>query len=98
MTAASYHARLSDRDHIIVEFRDLAGMSVKHFVFKEDHRIGIADRSLQKALVVGGRERRDHLEPRNLRVPGRVILAVLGGDAGPAPLRPAEPDRAADLP
>ena len=72
-------------------------MAVQHFVFEEDHRIGIADRGLQQALVVGGRKRRDHLQAGNLRVPGRIILAVLGGDAGGGAVRPAEHDRAAHL-
>ena len=95
--ARSRDARLADRDHIIVELRHLAGMAVQHFVLEEDHRIGIADRGLQQALVVGGRKRRDHLEARDLRVPGRIVLAVLGGDAGGGAVRAAEHDRAAHL-
>ena len=89
--------RLADRDDVIVELRHLAGMAVQHLVFEEDDRVGIADRGLQQALVVGGRERRDHLQARNLRVPGRVILAVLGGDAGRGAVRATEHDRAAHL-
>ena len=97
VTAGAHDPRLADRDHVIVEFRHLAGMAVQHFVFEEDHRIGIADRGLQQALVVGGRKRRDHLQAGDLRIPGRVILAVLGGDAGGGAVRPAEHDRAAHL-
>src|SRR5665647_518053 len=97
MAARSYDPRLADRDHVIVEFWHLAGVAVQHFVFEEDHRIGIADRGLEQALVVGGRIRRDHLEAWNLRKPGREILAVLGGDAGGSAIRSAEHDRAAHL-
>ncbi len=72
-------------------------MAVQHFVFEEDHRIGIADRCLQQALVVGRRIWRDHLEARDLRVPGRVILAVLGADPRCGAVRSAEHDRSAHL-
>ena len=91
-------ARLADRDHIIVELRHLAGMAVQHLVLEEDHGVGIADRGLQQALVVGRRIRRDHLQAGDLRVPGRIVLAVLGGDAGGGAVGPAEHDRAAHLP
>ena len=72
-------------------------MAVQHLVFEEDHRVGIADRGFQEALVIGGRKRRDHLQARNLRVPGRVILAVLGCDARRGAVGPTEHDRAAHL-
>ena len=72
-------------------------MAVEHFVFEEDDGIGIADRGLEQALVIGGREWRDHLQTRDLRVPGRIILAVLGRDAGGSAVRPAEYDRATHL-
>ncbi len=97
MTTGSYDPRLADRDHVVVEFWDLAGVAVQHFVFEEDHRIGIADRGLEQALVIGGRERCDHLQARDLRVPGRIILAVLGGNARGRAVRTAEHDRTAHL-
>ncbi|KIT81871.1 hypothetical protein QT20_00100, partial [Staphylococcus aureus] len=68
-----------------------------HLVLEEDHRIGIADRGLEQALVVGGRVRRDHLEARDLRIPGGVVLAVLGGDTGGGTVRAAKHDRTAHL-
>ena len=95
--ARAHDPRLADRDHIVIQLRHLAGMAVQHLVFEEDDGVGIADRGLQQALVIGGRKRRDHLQARNLRVPGRVILAVLGSDAGGGAIRPAEHDRAAHL-
>ncbi len=95
--ALAHHARLADRHDIVVELRHFAGVAVEHLVLEEDDGIGIADRGLQEALVVGGRVRRDHLQARNLRVPGRIVLAVLRGDARGGAVRPAEHDGAAHL-
>src|SRR5205085_12192395 len=92
VTARAHHARLADRDHVIIEFWHWAGVAVQHLVFEEDHRVGVADRGLQQAFVVGGGKRRDYLQAGNLRVPGRVILTVLGGDARGRTVRPAEYD------
>ena len=89
--------RLADRQNKIVELGHRRGMAVEDFVFQEDHRIGIADRGLQQALGVGGIRGRDHPQTRNVREPGRIILAVLGGDARGGAVRPAEHDRAAHL-
>ena len=64
------------------------GLAVENFVLKEDHRVGIADRRLQQALGVGRGVGRDHLQARDVRVPGGIVLAVLGGDARGAPFGP----------
>ncbi|MGY4504782.1 hypothetical protein ACVWYH_008739 [Bradyrhizobium sp. GM24.11] len=95
--AGAHDTGLANRDHEVGKLRHLAGVAVEHLVLEEDHRIGIADRGLEQALVVGGRERRDDLEARNVRVPGRVVLAVLGGNARSRAVRTAEHDRAAHL-
>ena len=47
--------------------------------------------------VLGGRKRRDHLQARDLRIPGGIILAVLGGDTCGRAIGATEHDRAAHL-
>jgi len=98
MTTGAHDPRLSDRDHIIVELRHLAGMAIQHFVFQKHYRIGIADCGLEQALGIGGVRRRDHLQAGNVRIPGRIILAVLRGDARCRSVGAAEHDRDSDLP
>ena len=97
MAAGARHPRLADRQHEVVELRHLEALAVENFVLQEHHRAWIADRRLEQALGVGGGVRRDHLEPGHMGVPGRVVLAVLRGDAGGSAVRPAEHDRAMHL-
>ena len=58
---------------------------------------GIADRGLEQALGVGRRVGHDHLQARDMAVPGGIVLAVLGGDARGRTVRAAEDDRRAHL-
>ena len=97
VVARPHDARLADRQHEVIEFRHRERLTVKNFVFEEDDRIGIADRGFQQALGVGRGVGRDHDQAGNLRIPGRVILAVLGGDARGGAVRSAEHDRGAHL-
>ena len=90
--------RLADGHDEIVELRNRSRHAVKHFVLQEHDRVRIADGRLEQALGVGGGRGCDHLEPRHMRVPCRIFLAVLGGNARRRPVRPAEYDRARDLP
>ena len=90
-------ARLADR-HDPFALRHRAGRAVEDLVLQHQHGVGIADRGLEQALGVGRVGRRHHLQPRHVRVPGRVALAVLGGDARGRAVGPAEHDRAAHLP
>ena len=54
-------AGAADGDHMVVQLRRLETAAVKNFVFQKDHRVGIADRRLQKALSIGGAVGRDQL-------------------------------------
>jgi hypothetical protein len=95
--AVARDPRLADRQHEVVELRHRKALAVKDFVFEEDHRIGIADRRLQQPLGVARRVGRDHLQSGDVRIPGRVVLAVLSGDAGRRAIRSAEHDRGGHL-
>ena len=88
---------LADRQDKVIELRHRRRVAVENFVFEEDHRIGIADRGLQQALGIGSVGRRNHLQAWNVRVPRRIILAVLGGDACGDSIRPAEHNLATHL-
>ena len=90
--AHTRNPRLADRHQEIVELRHFERMAVENFVFEENHRIGIADRALQKPLGIGGRIRRDDLEAGDLRVPGGEILRVLRRDARRRPVGAAKHD------
>ena len=98
VAAVSRDARLADRQDEIVELRHVEALAVEDLVLEKDHRAGIADRGLQQSLGVGGGVRRDHFQSRHARIPGRVILAVLGGDARGCAIRAAKHDRAVHLP
>src|SRR5579883_3951 len=89
---------LADRHRIVVELRHRRRMAVENLILEEDHRARQADRRLEQAFGVGRRVRRDHRETGDVRVPGRIVLAVLGGDARRGAVRPAKDDRAAHLP
>src|SRR5262249_36724103 len=67
-------------------------MPVEDFVLEENYRIGIADCGLQQSLCVSSSCGRDHLETRNVRIPGRIILTVLGGDTRGGTVRSAKND------
>ena len=54
---------------------------VEQLVLEHDHRIGVLDRREQHALDVFRRRRLDHLQARDMGVPGFDALAVLRGAA-----------------
>ena len=93
-----HDARLADGQHEIVDLGHRKGPAIDDFIFQEDHRIGIADRRLEQALGVGGGIRRDHRHAGHRGIPGGIILAVLGADAGGGAVGAAEHDGAAHLP
>ena len=92
-----HDARLADGQHEIVDLGHREGAAIDDLVFQEDHRIGIADRGLEQALGVGGGIRRDHFHAGHRGIPGGIILAVLGADAGGGAVGAAEHDGAAHL-
>jgi hypothetical protein len=55
------------------------GDTVYEFVFKEDNRVGVANRSLEKALGILGIVRRQNFETGNRAVPSSKALRVLCG-------------------
>ena len=75
---------------MIVELGYRKALPVKDFIFEEDNGIGVADRGFEQALGVGGGMRSYDFEAWNVRIPGRVVLAVLGGDAGGGSIRPPD--------
>ena len=68
-------------------------MAVDHLVLEEDDGVRVADGGLQQALGVGRVIGRDDLQAGHVGVPGRIVLAVLGADAGGGAVRAAEHDR-----
>ncbi len=66
-------------------------------MLQEDDRVRVADGGLEQALGVGRVIGRDHLQAGHVGVPGRIVLAVLGGHAGGRAVGAAEHDRALDL-
>ena len=90
--------RLADGDHEIAAFGTSPRRAVKHFVLQEHHRVRIADGGLEQPLGVGGGRGRDHLEPRHMRIPGRIFLAVLRRHARRGPVRAPEHDGTGELP
>ena len=90
--------RLADRKHVIVELGHVEMLAVEQLVLEEHDRVVGPDRGLEQALGVGRAVRADHHQPRHVRVPAAVILAVLGGDPRRGAVGPAEHDRAAHLP
>src|SRR5215470_7947568 len=95
--AGARDLRLADGHEMIVELGYRKALPIKDFIFEKDNGIGVADRGFEQALGVGGGMGSYDLEAWNVRVPGRVVLAVLGGDAGGWSIRPAEHDRYAHL-
>ena len=90
-------ARLADRQDEVVELGHRKRAPIGDFVLEKDHWVGIADRGLEQTLRVGGEIRRDHLQSRNVRIPRRIVLTVLRGDAGGRAVWSAEHDRATHL-
>src|SRR5262249_42771505 len=88
----------ADRDNEpgIVRYRE--AFAVNEFVLEKDNGVWIADSGLQQALVVGAGVRRNDLEAGNMRIPARIALRMLRGDAGGDAVGSAEDDRAAHLP
>ena len=72
-------------------------MAVENFVLEENHRIWIADRGFQQPLRIRSCRRSDHFQAGDVRVPCRIILAVLGGHARGCAIRPPKHDLAAHL-
>ena len=89
--------RLADGEDEVVELRHLEALAVEDLVLEEHDGSRIADRRLQEALGVGCGVRRDHLQPRHMRIPGGVILAVLRGDARGGAIGSPEHDGAMHL-
>jgi hypothetical protein len=82
---------------IVLDLGHVELQPVHHLVLEEDDGVGIADRRLHQALGVGGVIGRHDLQARDLGVPGRIVLAVLGADAAGGAVRAAEHDSRADL-
>ncbi len=81
--AGAMDARLADGQHEVIELRHLEALPVEDLVLKEDDGFGSRDRGLEQALGIGGRVGRNDLEAGNVRVPGRIVLAVLAARRGP---------------
>jgi len=90
--------RLAERNREIGQVRHLETAPVENFVFKEDHRVAIADCGFQQPFRVGRRIGHHHLQPRHLRIPGGVVLAVLRTNPRRCAIGAAKHDRAAHLP
>ena len=89
--------RLADRNKKIVVRGHFEFVPIKDFVFEKNDRVRIADGALQKPLGVGRRIRHDDFEPRNMRIPRGIILAVLRGDARGGAIGAAKHDRTVHL-
>ena len=90
-------ARLAKRQDKVVELWHVERLAVEDLVLEEDHRIGIADSCLEQAFRIGGGIGNDDTEAGYTGVPGRIVLAVLGGDAGGSAVGAAENDRGTHL-
>ena len=97
MLADALDLGAADRQDEVLVRRAIERVAVKDLVLQHDDRIGIADRRAQQPLGIGRRPRRHHLQPRHMRIPARVALRVLRGDARCRAVRAAEHDRAAHL-
>ena len=73
----------------VIPFRDLPFHGIKHFVFKENHRVVVANRFDQKPLGIIGRAGHDHLQPGKMHEQGFQALGVLGGGPDPGTARGA---------
>ena len=51
--AGARDARLADRHDVIGVIRHREALAVDQLVLEEDHRVGIADRRFEQALVIG---------------------------------------------
>src|SRR3546814_1477229 len=72
----------ADRDDERLALGHVEGLPVVDFVLEEDHRVGVADRRLEKSLGIRGRIGRHDLEAGDMSVPAGIFLAVLGRDPG----------------
>src|SRR5438270_1679732 len=72
-------------------------LAVEKLVLKEHYRVVSADGGLEQPFGIGGAVRADHDQPGHMRIPGSVVLAVLGGDARSGAVGPAEHDWASHL-
>ena len=89
--------RLADRHGEVVELGHLEAPPVEDLVLEEDHRVRVADRRLEQALGVRRRVGLHHLQPRDLRVHRREVVAVLRRHPRRGAVRAAEHDRRAHL-
>src|SRR5208283_687444 len=88
---------LADGDKKIIKLGYFEFVSIKDFVFEKDDRVRVADRALQKPLRIGRRKRHDDFEPRNVRIPRGIILAMLRGDPRRRAIGTPKHDRTAHL-
>ena len=63
MLARPRDPRLADRHEEVGVVGHREALAVDQLVLEKDHRVGIADRRFQQALVVGAGIGRDDLEP-----------------------------------
>src|SRR6516225_1606537 len=97
MLARSGDARLANGYEEFRIFWHRKAFAIDKLVLEKHDRVRIADRRLQQALMVRPGERGDHLETRAMRIPARIALGMLCGDARGDAVWPAEDDRAAHL-
>ena len=95
--AGSLDLGAADLEDEVLIGRDVEGLAVEHLVFEEDDRIGVFDGGAQQALGVGGAVGREDEEAGAVGIPGGIVLAVLGADAGGGAIGAAEDDGAAHL-
>ena len=82
VVAHTRDARLADRHQPVLDLGDLEALAVEDLVLEEDHGVRITNGGLQEALRISGAVGLHHLEAGDVAVPGGIVLAVLGADAG----------------
>jgi pyruvate dehydrogenase E1 component alpha subunit len=78
--ALLFHGRFTDRYDVLALWH-LEAYAVKQFVLEEYHGIGVANGRLEQALCIRGVVRGNHLQPRAVRIPAGIALAMLRSHA-----------------
>lgn len=85
--------RIEDRKKEIIKIRKIEMMEVENLILKEDERIRIEDRRIEKEIRIGWSIGNKEIKERNMDVKGGIEMRVMRGEEGWRERREEEKNR-----